>query len=57
MAIKFTTRDPAKDAADADKARLAEKAKAATKAAAPRTDGDGLFETETAKPARKGKRK
>ncbi len=58
MAIKFTTRDPAKDAADADKAKLAEKAKAAARAAAPvATDGDDLFETDSSTPARKGKRK
>jgi hypothetical protein len=57
MAIKFTTRDPAKEAADADKAKLAEKAKAAARAAAPQTDGDDLFETDASTPARKGKRK
>lgn len=58
MAIKFTTRDPAKEAADADKAKLAEKAKAAARAAAPQTGGDDdLFETDSSTPARKGKRK
>jgi hypothetical protein len=58
MAIKFTTRDPAKEAADADKARLAEKAKAAARAAAPRKEGDdGPFETDAPKSARRGKRK
>jgi hypothetical protein len=56
MAIKFTTRDPAKDAADADKAKLVEKAKVA-RTTAPPEDGDDLFEAESAKPARKGKRK
>lgn len=57
MAIKFTTRDPAKEAADADRAKLAEKAKAAARAAAPQTDGDDLLETVSPTPARKGKRK
>jgi hypothetical protein len=57
MAIKFTTRDPAKEAADADKAKQVEKAKAAARAAAPPADGDDLLETEPATPARKGKRK
>lgn len=57
MAIKFTTRDPAKEAADADKARLAEKAKAAARAAAPQADGDDLLEAQSPTPARKGKRK
>ena len=37
---------------------LAEKAKAAARAAAPQTDGDDdLFETDSSTPARKGKRK